>query len=187
MYIEPCEAADYESISRTLSGFDYLAVGTDDFSRLVLRGGFTLFADGYVLACGGITDNWGERAPNRVGTAWLMMSDEDRFLAAGSTRVVRMIKHQLYDLVIDCGYNLVEANVSRYDLQAQKFVEHLGFRFCGLREHFGPSGEDFILYGLRGDHDRIRNRRRRRGCSGGAHQRPVGSAIIEGASGSGSF
>ena len=154
--IVPCSLEDWQEFTlMTLMGEPDLMSGSEnEIQQRILPDAYTLLIDGKMAACGGITANWSPEAPNQVGTAWLRMADSGPWQPSLRVQVAYRVRQRLYTSVRLRPYQMVEANVNRYDLRAQRFVQWMRFQFRGMREGFGPRGEDMILYGLWGSYVR---------------------------------
>lgn len=160
MQFHPCSPADWYILAHTVLGDKaaYISTSSDEVEKRIAPGGRSLIHDdGRILAAGGITDHWAPGSPNRVGSVWLMIKPDD-FSAALRGRIARSLRHELYRLILEGHYGLVESNVNRVDAVGNRFIQWLGFSPSAMRMRFGPSGEDMILYSLRGEHVRLRNR-----------------------------
>lgn len=187
MQVGRCTRHDWERLSRSGLGETASMIHAEEaqVSNYVIQNASTLYHKGEPIACGGVTDTWGPKALNRVGTAWLIFGSDVPLSRGERVGAARLIRRQFSDLVVLGKYHLIEANVDRVDLVGQRFIGWLGFRFFGLREGFGPQGEDFILYGLGGRHGFYGNRGGV-GRGGSAHERGGGSIGGEGTSRDGS-
>lgn len=95
---------------------------------------YTIFIDGKVMLCGGVTEYWRNR-----GEAWAILDPECRseFVTIHST-----VK-RFFDL---CPVRRIEAAVDVNFDRGHRWVRALGFEFEARLKKFLPDGQDVFFY-----------------------------------------
>lgn len=123
--------------------------GTEEYGNAFLtcavHGGiiplaYTAMLDGRIVACAGVY-----HLASYIGEAWALISEE---FVNGPVRLKAKVIKAMKDGIASANIQRVQANTEVDFIEAQKFLEALGFEKEGIAKAFNPDGRDSVMYGM---------------------------------------
>jgi len=99
---------------------------------------FTAALDGRILVVGGIL-----QTTNHTGHCWTMVSE---YAQGSSIAVLRVVKAQLENMMIDMGLHRVETANLKEATQQHKWCRLLGFQNEGVLRYYDDKKRDYIRF-----------------------------------------